>query len=272
MEKFIIAAGTALRIADTEKGDRAVVLLHGYLENLDVWEAVTRFLQPSVRVIALDLPGHGISQVRGEVHTMDFLAEVVHEALIQVGVAKYTVVGHSMGGYVALALAARYPETLDGLVLFTSTPNADSPEKLLHREREIAIVEAGRKELLAKTLPAKGFSPANRTRMADEVEDYAELVILTEDEGITALLRGMMERPDMNDAMRALTIPQLFVFGRQDEYIPVEVAAEVATRHPQAAVRWLEVSGHNGHIEQPRELTEAILEFISTNDNKNRQI
>jgi len=272
MEKFIMAADTALRISDTAKGDRTVVLLHGYLENLDVWEPLTGLLQRSARVIAVDLPGHGISQVRGEVHTMEFLADVVHDALVKSGVVKYTVIGHSMGGYVALALAARHAEMVEGIVLLSSTPNADSPEKREHREREIAIVEGGKKELLSATLPAKGFAPANRVRMADEVEDFAELITLTEDEGITALLRGMMARPDMNDALRALPVRQLFIFGRHDEYIPASVAEEVAARHPQAAVLWLESSGHNGHIEQPREVAEAIVEFIDVNANKDNQI
>ncbi len=269
MEKFIMAAGTAIRIADTQKGDRTVVLLHGYLENLNVWDELTGLLQPLVRVVAVDLPGHGISEVRGPVHTMEFLADVVREALIELGVAKCTVVGHSMGGYVALALAERHPEILDGLVLFSSTPNADSPSKREDREREIAIVEHGKKELLSRTLPGKGFTPQNRTRFADEIEDLAELVMLTEDEGITALLRGMAERPDRGEVLRTLPVPQLFILGRHDEYITPEIAADMIARQPQARVVWLEGSGHNGFIEEPRASAEAILEFIGINNNNN---
>jgi pimeloyl-ACP methyl ester carboxylesterase len=270
MEKFIIADGVATRIADTLDGEQVVVLLHGYLENLNVWDELTGLIQPHLRVVALDLPGHGISQVRGPVHTMDFLADVVYDVMRGLGIAKYTVVGHSMGGYVALALAAKHPEKLSGLVLFSSTPNADSPAKREDRAREIAIVEGGKKELLARTLPAKGFAPQNRTRMADEIEDFAELITLTEDEGITALLRGMAERPDRGDMLRSLTVPQLFILGRHDEYISADVAAEMIARQPQAEVVWLEDSGHNGYIEQPRQAAEAILEFINVNNNKTK--
>jgi pimeloyl-ACP methyl ester carboxylesterase len=269
MEKFIIASGTAIRIGDTLVGDRTVVLLHGYLENLNVWDDLAGLLQPFVRVVSLDLPGHGISEVRGPVHTMDFLADVVHGALVELGVAKYTVIGHSMGGYVALALAARHPEVLDGLVLFSSTPNADSPEKREAREREIAIVESGKKELLSRTIPGRGFAPQNRTRMADLVEDFAELVMLTEDEGITALLRGMAARVDTNEMLRSLPVPQLFLLGRHDEYIGAEIAADMIARHPQATVAWLDASGHNGMVEEPRAAADAILEFININNHKN---
>lgn len=273
MEKFIIAAGTAIRIADTgEAGSagRTVVLLHGYLENLNIWDEVAGLLQPFVRVVAIDLPGHGISEVRGPVHTMDFLAEVVYESLVEAGVVKCTVAGHSMGGYVALALAAAHPEILDGLVLFSSTPNADSPAKREDRQREIAIVEGGKKELLSRTQPGRGFAPQNRRKFADEIEDLAELVMLTEDEGITALLRGMAERPDRGDMLRSLTVPQLFILGRHDEYITPEVAAAMIAAQPQARVVWLEDSGHNGLVEEPRAAAEAILEFMNVNNNNNK--
>ncbi len=270
MEKFIIAAGVALRIGDTGKApesDRTVVLLHGYLENLDIWDDLTPLLPPHARVIALDLPGHGISEVRGPVHTMDFLARVVHDALTGLGVEKCTVVGHSMGGYVALALAAAHPEILNGLVLLSSTPNADTPAKHEDREREIAIVEGGKKELLSRTQPGKGFAPQNRKKFADRIEDMAELVMLTEDEGITALLHGMAERRDMNDMLSALPVPQLFILGRHDEYITPEVADAMIARHPRAHVTWLEESGHNGLVEEPRAAADAILRFIETNNN-----
>jgi pimeloyl-ACP methyl ester carboxylesterase len=267
------------------------------LENLNVWDAVAGLLQSVVRVVAPDLPGHGISEVKGAVHSMEFLADTVYEALIEVGVVKCTVVGHSMGGYVALALAERHPEMLDGLVLFSSTPNADSPEKRLNREREIALVEGGKKELLARTLPGKGFAAENRRRLADEIEDFAELVMLTEDEGITALLRGMAERRDRNEVLQRLSgtersrgaggpdeiedegvmaerieVPVLFVFGRGDEYISAEVAEAMAVAHPRARVVWLEHSGHNGMVEEPRAAAEAILKFVGVNDHKVSEI
>ncbi len=282
MEKFMIAAGVALRVSDSgvapgsddaaARGRRTVVLLHGYLENLDVWDDVVPLLWPHARVVAFDLPGHGISEVRGPVHSMEFLAGVVREALVELGVTKCTVAGHSMGGYVALALAAGWPEMLDGLVLLSSTPNADSPAKREEREREIAIVEGGKKELLARTQPGRGFAPQNRRRLADRIEDMAEGVMLTEDEGIVALLRGMAERSDRNDMLTALAVPQLFILGRHDEYITPEVAEAMIARQPQARVVWLDGSGHNGMVEEPRAVAEAIVDFMGVNNNITKEI
>ena len=102
-ERFIMAGSTALHIADSGKGDKCVVLLHGYLESMYVWDYFAHLLTPSVRVITVDIPGHGISEVKGEVHTMDMIADVLAEMLKSLDIERVTMVGHSMGGYVALA-------------------------------------------------------------------------------------------------------------------------------------------------------------------------
>ena len=194
IEKFIMAGPTALHVCDSQKGDKCVVLLHGYLESMLVWEDFVPFLYKELRVVTLDLPGHGISVVTGEEHSMEFLADTVADALRALGIPRCTLVGHSMGGYVALAFCERHPDMLDGVVLLSSTPNADTPEKSENRRREIALVKAGKKDALARVAPEAGFAEDNRTRMKDYIEDLTEQVAVTEDEGIVALLNGMIAR------------------------------------------------------------------------------
>lgn len=261
-EKYIMAGTTALHVCDSEAGDKCVVLLHGYLESLLVWDDFVPYLYKEVRVVTLDLPGHGISVVCGETHTMDFLADTVAAAVRALGIGRCTVVGHSMGGYVALALCERHPELLDGIVLLSSTPNGDTPEKAENRRREIALVRAGKKEMLARVAPAAGFAPENRSRMKDALEDLAEQVCITEDEGIVALLNGMIGRKDQNDMLRASSVPQLFILGREDEYIPQEAAERMVAAHPGARVVWLEHAGHMGFLEEPEATAQAILDFV----------
>ncbi|MFI3282783.1 MAG: alpha/beta hydrolase [Rikenellaceae bacterium] len=262
VEKFIMAGEQPLHICDSENGERCVVLLHGYLESILVWESFVPLLYKDVRVVTLDLPGHGISIVEGEEHSMDFLATIVHDGLKALGVDRCTVVGHSMGGYVALAMCELFPDMVEGLILLSSTPNADSDEKRKNREREIALVKAGKKEALANVAPAAGFAAENRGRMKDHILDLVEQVYITEDEGVVALLGGMMTRKDQNDMMRSSKIPQLFILGKHDDYIPLEVAEKIVESHPQAQVKWLEKSGHMGFIEEPKATAEAILSFI----------
>ena len=263
-EKFIDAGGTALHVCDSEIGEKCVVLLHGYLESMLVWEDFIPYIYKEVRVVTLDLPGHGISEVKGEMHSMEFLADTVRGMLDNLGIGKCTLVGHSMGGYVALAFCEKYPERLDGVVLLSSTPNADTDEKKTNRQREIELVKAGKKDLLARTAPAAGFANDNVKAMHDYIEDLAEIVHLTENEGIVALLNGMIARRDMNAMLRESPVRQLFILGRKDNYISEEVAVKMVAEHPQAKVGWLEKSGHMGFLEEPQECANALLEFVKS--------
>ncbi len=262
VEKFIMAGERPLHICDSEKGDKCVVLLHGYLESMLVWDSFVPLLYKSVRVVTLDLPGHGISIVDGEEHSMDFLATVVADGLKSLGIDRCTVVGHSMGGYVALAMCELFADMVEGLVLLSSTPNPDTEEKRANRLREIALVKSGKKEALANVAPAAGFAVANRGRMKDHISDLVEQVYITEDEGVVALLGGMMNRRDQNDMMRKLTVPQMFILGKNDGYIPYEAAQNIVASHPQAQVVWLEKSGHMGFLEEPKATAEAILSMM----------
>ena len=261
-EKFLMAGSTALHIADSGVGDKCVVLLHGYLESMYVWDDFTSLLTPSVRVITVDIPGHGISEIKGEVHTMEMVADVLHEMLNSLGIEKVTMVGHSMGGYVSLAFCARYPEQLEGLVLLSSSPNPDTDEKKENRRREIALVRAGKKDVLARVAPETGFAPHNRKRLKSYIDDLVECVHITEDDGIVALLGGMIERVDQNEMLRKCSVPQLFIMGKHDAYIPVAAAETIVANNPQAQVAWLENSGHMGFIEEPEACAEALLKFV----------
>lgn len=265
MEKFIMAHETALRISDSQKGEITLVLLHGYLESLEIWEDFAKLLTPYYRIIAIDLPGHGISQVKGEIHTMAFLADVLKGVLDKQGVSRCFVAGHSMGGYVAEAFAARYPEMLQGFILFHSTPNADTEEKKEDRRREIELIRADKKELIASLFAPKGFAEVNRKRLISRIEQFQELITENDNEGIIALLRGMIERDDMNEMLHQLNVPQLFIFGKLDEFIPADRAEALASAHPQANVAWLEHSGHMGFLEEPEESARIIRAFMDGN-------
>lgn len=271
MEKFVMAGGTPVRYADAGKGTQAVLLLHGYLESIEVWDDFAGELGKNYRVIRVDLPGHGFSDWGGrEVVGIDYMADTAAAVLELAGVERCTVVGHSMGGYVALSLAANHPEKVEGLVLFHSSPNADTPEKAANRQREIELIEAGKKEMLAKVNPGRGFAGANLRRCAEAIEDLAEQVMLTEDEAIVAVLKGMSQRKDRNEDMRRLVIPELMIFGLGDNYIPVAAAESMALAQPQARVAWLENSGHMGFVEQPRESLTILEDFLAEVASKNK--
>ena len=151
-------------------------------------------------------------------------------------------------------------------MLLSSSPNPDDETKRENRRREIALVRAGKKDVLAHVAPETGFAVQNRERLKDYIEDLVEQVHITEDDGIVALLGGMIARADQNEMLRASRVPQLFIFGRHDNYIPVETAERIAAANPQAQVVWLPESGHMGFIEEPERCAAAILGFVLRGD------
>lgn len=259
VEKFLMAGTTPIHVADSEKGEKCVVLLHGYLESMLVWEEFIELLKDELRVVVIDLPGHGVSMITSEVHTMEYLAECVGLTMEALGIDKYSVVGHSMGGYVSLAMLDNYASHLESIVLLSSTTSADNQEKCDRRRREIELIKAGKKNTLARLVPHQGFAPENVKRLKDYIEDLSELILITEDEGVIAILGGMIERKSRGEQLRDSVIPHLFIFGRYDHYIPVEVAEEMIAQDPKAEVLWLEHSGHMGFIEEPSLCAEAII-------------
>lgn len=257
-----MAGSTPMHIADSQRGDKCVVLLHGYLESMLVWDEFAALLKESVRVVTIDLPGHGVSMVTSEVHTMEYLAECVALAMEALGIERYSVVGHSMGGYVALAMVEKYAARLESIVLLSSTTSADSQEKCDRRRREIELIKAGKKNMLARLVPHAGFAPENVQRLKDYIEDIGELILMTEDEGVIAILGGMIERKSRGELLRQSGVPHMFIFGRHDYYIPVETAEEMIAADPTARVVWLEHSGHMGFYEEPELCAQAILEMV----------
>nr|MBF6607516.1 alpha/beta hydrolase [Flavobacterium sp.] len=130
------------RIAYSISGQgTALVLLHGFLENRWMWDYFVQQFAKKYRVITVDLLGHGESESRGYVHSMEDNADVVHAVLSELRIRKCIIAGHSMGGYVALAFAELYPDLMKGLMLLNSTSRADSDEKKTNRDRAIKAVK-----------------------------------------------------------------------------------------------------------------------------------
>src|SRR5674536_23752 len=126
---FFSYSGGRIHYSDSGNGT-VIVLLHGYLESSEVWNGFAEKLKSEFRIISVDLPGHGLSDVYGEVHSMEFMATAVKNLVDSLDLKKVFLLGHSMGGYVALAFLELFPEYLLGYCLFHSQPFADTPAAL----------------------------------------------------------------------------------------------------------------------------------------------
>jgi pimeloyl-ACP methyl ester carboxylesterase len=239
-----------------------IVLLHGYLESLDIWDKFPGELMKRFRVISIDLPGHGKSGIVTDVHTMEIMAEAVNAVLDELGIEKCILIGHSMGGYVTMAFADLYHERLYGYSLFHSTPFADTEEKKQTRDREIELVDQGKKELICKTNIPRAFAPENLKKFKNEVKRAVQIARSTSDEGIKAVLKGMKLRPDRSETLINSDIPVLIILGRKDNYIPFNTVKEKILINTKGEIHSLENSGHMGFIEEPRESLVLVSSFV----------
>ncbi len=241
----------------------AVVLLHGYLEDLSIWDNLTENLESDYTVLSIDLPGHGKSICKNEVIRMDFMADCVSAVMRTVALEKVWIIGHSMGGYVSLAFAERYPSWLNGLCLLHSTPNADTHEKHAARLADINLVKQGGKEQLVQNNIPHLFATQNLQKFADEVQRIKAIARNTSDIGIIGALNGMLQRPDRNHVIEHADFPVTMIFGKHDNLINLSVAQGLEKQHKKAQTVYLNNSGHMSFIEEPHQITLVINSFLT---------
>jgi len=239
-----------------------VVLLHGYMESLEIWGEFANELAKEFQVIRIDLPGHGKSGVIQDVHTMELLAEAINRVIEKVTQEKVVLTGHSLGGYVTLAFAERFPERLAGFCLFHSHPLPDTEETVVNREREIALVRAGEKHLIYQVNIPKAFADENKQRLSADIQNAIDIARKTPDEGIIAMLRGMMQRPDRKKILKKSIIPGLWILGEKDNYIPYHTM--VSAVHPGKGIHVVSLknSGHMGFIEERERSCDLVRNFV----------
>lgn len=251
---------TSISYTDSGKGS-ALVLLHGFLENQFMWSDLTAVFSQKYRVITLDLLGHGNSGCLGYVHSMEDQADLVHELLSQLRIRKALVIGHSMGGYVALALAEAYPECIKGMVLLNSTARADSAERKLNRNRAVKAVKKDH-ELFINLSIANLFSETNRERLAPIIEQVKKAALQTPLQGIIAALEGMKIRKDREVLLHFAPFPMLLILGTQDPVLPFETTKDQVEQSQTQLVHF--DGGHMSHLENQEELTAALTAFIKS--------
>ena len=254
----IIYKNTKISFTDDGKGT-AVVLLHGFLENKTMWDKYVSALSKNHRVITIDLLGHGETECLGYVHTMEDQADMIFAVLISLRIRKIVLVGHSMGGYVALAFAELYPDNVKGLFLLNSTSRADSDERKINRDRAIKAVKQNHTNFVRISI-SNLFSEDNREVLAKEIEKVKLQALKTPLQGIVASLEGMKIRKDREVLLHFAPYPIQLVLGKKDGVLiyydtidQIEGTKVELTTFPD---------GHMSHIENEKELKIALLEFL----------
>jgi pimeloyl-ACP methyl ester carboxylesterase len=260
MKKNVTRNGCQLAYVEAGTGE-AVVLLHGLCGSSAYWEKLIPMLSTHYRVIAPDLRGHGESSSpdRGP-YAMEQFADDLAALLDSLGIAKIALFGHSLGGYVTLAFAEKYPDRLHAFSLVHSTAFPDSEEAKEGRSKAAESIRAhGMKPYMA-TLAPKLFAPAHLATLVQEVAQVRSIGENTSPLGAIHTLLGMRERPDRNHVLREAAVPVLLVAGEYDQVFAPEKTFSVKAAHITEVL--LKDAGHISMLETPEKLYEAMRAFL----------
>lgn len=228
----------------------AVILVHGFAEDSQAWALQQEFLQQHFLVIVPDLPGSGHSTTGTTDWSMEMFADGIHQILEEEQLSAAVIIGHSMGGYIALAFAEKFPQQLLGLGLFHSTALADSEERKNIRRRGIEFIrEHGAATFLEQATPNL-FSALTRQQQPDLVQFITDRYAGFNAQSLISYYEAMIRRPDRTVVLQQITQPVLFVIGQHDATIPPDQVLPQTYLPPFSFVEILNLSGHMGMLEE----------------------
>lgn len=254
----ILCKNTNVHFSAAGKG-KAVVLLHGFLENSTMWNTIAEVFSQKYRVVSIDLLGHGETESHGYVHTMEDQALMIKTILDHLKLRKYILIGHSMGGYIALEFAKLFPKNIKGLCLMNSTALPDSKEKIMNRNRGIEAVKQNHKTFVRLSIPML-FAEKNRKLYKKEIEEITNEALKISPQGIIAALEGMKIRKNNTSILKNASYPIQMIIGKEDPALDYNSLIEQTKNTKVQKVEFPD--GHMSHIENKNELVSVLNSFI----------
>jgi len=244
-----------------EKGKgKTIVLLHGYLESMKVWDEFQAELSKNNHTIAIDIIGHGLSDEPKEA-SIEYIAEQVRAVLDHLKIETCTIIGHSMGGYAALAFAEKYERRLERLILLNSHPYEESQSRKQGRKRESELVKSGKKNLLINLSIGRSFTKGNAVSCREELEKCLKIAQETKDEAVLCAIHAIVNKPDRTHILKNLKRPVLILHGKQDENLD-QFCPKTLPLPSQATFVELENCAHMGMFEAKDHCMHHIRQFI----------
>jgi pimeloyl-ACP methyl ester carboxylesterase len=244
---------------DTQGKGEAIVLLHGFLENSNIWESLLPVLSKTHQVIAIDLLGHGETERIGYIHSMETMAASVNCVLEKLQVETAGFIGHSMGGYVALAFAELFPQKINQLVLLNSTTVADSEERKQNRDRAKVLVKQNKGAFISMAIKNL-FTDKTRNLFRKEINYLIEEASQIPAEDIIASIEGLKTRKERTKILKNFQGKKLIITGKNDTVVPFAEILQIS-RNTNTEMNIFE-DGHMSYIENKTELEAELLKFL----------
>jgi pimeloyl-ACP methyl ester carboxylesterase len=261
VDKEITFASKKIHYKATGEGF-AVVLVHGFAEDGRLWEDTIRILGPNFRLLIPDIPGSGGSDFNAALNTIDDFADSLKTMLDAEEMEKCILVGHSMGGYIGLAMAEKFPDRVKALGLFHSTAFADTEEKKATRRKGIEFIsDHGAREFIRISSPNL-FSLNFSKRSPEKIESYIKTYETFDAKSLVAYYEAMMTRPDRTAVLKNFRGPVLFIMGEEDKAVPLQDVLQQTHLPAVSYIKLLRNTAHMGMLENPVSAFEALKNFL----------
>ncbi len=239
---------------------KPVVLIHGFAEDGEVWKNQIEFLKDYFFLIIPDLPGSGQSELIKDM-SIEGMAEVIKAILLNEETETCSMAGHSMGGYITLAFAEKYPEMVTSAGLVHSSAFADSEEKKANRLKSIEFVKKNGAYEFLKAVIFDLFSETWAAANPETIERQVEKSKNFTDEAIIAYYQAMVNRPDRTHVLKNFPKPILFIIGEHDKAIPFEQSMQQCYLPNLSYIHILRNSAHMGMLEEADLVNNALLQL-----------
>ncbi|OJJ21194.1 hypothetical protein BKI52_11545 [marine bacterium AO1-C] len=248
---------------ETKGTGPSVVLLHGFCENRTMWRHIVPFLASHYQVTSIDLGGFGESaHLLPQPTTVAALAQQVAQLLAHLHISKPIIVGHSLGGYVALALTQMNSTLCQGIGLVHSSAAADSKARKNMRNRVIEIVQARGVKVFAQQFVPSLFLPDRHQVLKPAIEEAQKMALQTPLTSVLEVTKAMRDRPDHTSLLATLEYPVLFLIGKQDQAITFPQYQSQITLPKDTVIHILDQTAHMGIWERPLKTQHILYNFV----------
>ncbi len=254
--KFLDLNGAKVRYTEYGEGP-PVVLLHGFCACGDLFSDVAPTIARDFRVICPDLPGHGGSEMLPGGDMIEQSADWLYGICNELQLNDIILIGHSLGGYISLSFADKFPTRLSGLGLFHSTAYPDKPATVVKRNKNMRFVERYGVESFLRSFVPSLFRELN----PEWIEQVYQLGKFTMKRAVMDYIESMRDRSDKSTVLSNLDIPVLFILGGHDEFVPIEDVRDQVLLTEKGTICFIEHAAHAGMIEDPAMSSYAILGF-----------
>lgn len=252
-----------------EASEKTLVLLHGFTGSIETWETIVSLLPSSIKVIAVDLVGHGKTDKPENVlkYSMEEQIEILHDLFEQLKLQSFTLLGYSMGGRVALSYAHKYPEHIQHLFLESSSPGLKTKEERVNRQlsdEKLAdfIMEKGLKAFVDYWENIPLFS--TQKALPESIQEKIRKQRLSQSElGLANSLRGLGTgvQPSLWDELSKIEVPITIIVGSLDEKY-CRIGKEMVNLLPNAKYVEVEQVGHTIHVENPTQFATIVKDAL----------